>query len=224
MSLQSDLEFCLEYAEALESKRDQRLQAQSNISYLMAESERLHNKLSKCRTTFLLSAIGAVFMAFIVGSMAVSTGPIGSYIAFLAILAITAIIALVLYIKTRNEFNDLESKKPSLIQQYAQEAEECEQELIQIVREIYRDKVLDIVPEDYFSVAAINFCLTQVRKKLATTATEAFRQLDAEIKRMEQMAYMEELNNAQLEQLSEIKRAIDINTMVTIAEHNKYHS
>jgi glucosamine 6-phosphate synthetase-like amidotransferase/phosphosugar isomerase protein len=71
-------------------------------------------------------------------------------------------------------------------------------------------------------VAAIEFCLGQVRKKLANTAAEAFRQLNAEIKRVEQMEYLEQMNSERMEQLESIKRAIEINTLVTsIAEENR---
>ena len=121
------------------------------------------------------------------------------------------------------EIAEIESKKASLIQQYTTEAEDCEQKLAYLVNRVYIEELFDIVPKDYFSVAAIEFCLDQIRKKLANTATEAFQQLDAEIKRLEQMEYLEQLNDARAEQLNEIKRAIDLNTLVTIAGQNKYN-
>ena len=62
MSLQSDFELCLEYAEALEAKQDQRVQAQSNIIFVQNESRRLKNKLRICTTLSLLSAIGFLIL------------------------------------------------------------------------------------------------------------------------------------------------------------------
>ena len=107
-----------------------------------------------------------------------------------------------------------------MIQKYTEEAEECEREITEIIRDIYFDDLFDVVPPDYFSVAAIEFCLTQVRRRLATTATEAFRMLDAEIKRLEHLEYLEQMNEAQMEQLSDIKRAININTLITLTANN----
>ncbi|MBQ8310500.1 MAG: hypothetical protein IJX80_05750 [Clostridia bacterium] len=144
-----------------------------------------------------------------------------AYLTYLIFPGGVFIVALFNGIKMRKESNALESQKSHLIQQYTAEAEECEREITRLIQEIYQEDLFDIVPADFFYTAAIEFCLNQVRKKLAVTAKEAFQQLDAEIKRLEQMEYLEQMNNERMEQLNNIKRAIDINTLVTIAEAAK---
>ena len=72
----------------------------------------------------------------------------------------------------------------------------------------------------FLSSAAIEFCLHQINKGLASTSYEAFRQLDREIKRLEDMERFEQMNNARIEQPERIKRAIDINTLVILTEQN----
>ena len=221
MSLQSDFELCLEYAEKIESAHLQRVQAQNNIIFMQNNSNRLKNKLRLCTAISALSAI----ILFVSVIALISTG-ISYLVDFLPILVIPSIAFVVSFFnlkKTKTEFAEFESKKPFLIQQYTTEAEDCEQKLAYLVNRVYIEELFDIVPKDYFSVAAIEFCLDQIRKKLANTATEAFQQLDAEIKRLEQMEYLEQLNDARAEQLNEIKRAIDLNTLVTIAGQNKYN-
>ena len=121
-------------------------------------------------------------------------------------------------VKTKKESDVFEARKPAIIQQYTEEAEQCGRDMARIAEEIYSENLLDIVPSDYFSVAAIEFCLSQVRKRLASTPSEAFRLLEAEIKRLEQMEYLEQMNEAHLQRLDEIKRAIDINTLVVSIE------
>ena len=56
---------------------------------------------------------------------------------------------------------------------------------------------------------------------MADTAAEAFQQLEDEIKRLEQMEYLEQINAAQMEQLDEIKRAIHVHTLIALAEQNR---
>ncbi len=216
MSLQSDFQLCLEYAEALEDKQDKLTQAQNNIIFTRNESVRLKDKLRLCTKLSVLFAIGIAFFTY----MLISFRAIEP-ISILLVIIIAFIISFSNRVKTKKEFDELESKKAFLIQQNTELAEECRSEITELIKEIYRENLFDIVPMDYFSVAAIEFCLTQVRKKLANTATEAFQQLEDEIKRLEQMAHLEQMNTAQMEQLENIKRAIHINTLVTLIEQDK---
>lgn len=211
MSLQSDLELCLGYAERLQTLQERRVQGQNNIVHLHGESERLKNKNSKCLWVCVLSVgIPGFFTAFTdldtrVGLMFLLIG--------IVICAVSAVICL----KTRRERGAYEARKPELLRQYTAEVETCERELSELIDEIYDEDLTDIVPEEFFYVSAIEFCLSQVHKKLANTATEVFRQLDAEIKRQENMELMQQMNDARLEQMNEIRRAIDVNTMVNVA-------
>ncbi|MBE6640056.1 MAG: hypothetical protein E7619_00570 [Ruminococcaceae bacterium] len=216
MSLQSDFQLCLEYAEALEDKQDKLTQAQNNIIFTRNESVRLKDKLRLCTKLSVLFAIGIAFFTY----MLISFRTIEP-ISILLVIIIAFIISFSNRVKTKKEFDELESKKDFLIQQNTELAEECRSEITELIKEIYRENLFDIVPMDYFSVEAIEFCLTQVRKKLANTATEAFQQLEDEIKRLEQMARLEQMNTAQMEQLENIKRAIHINTLVTLIEQDK---
>ena len=216
MSLQSDFQLCLEYAEALEDKQDKLTQAQNNIIFTRNESVRLKDKLRLCTKLSVLFAIGIAFFT----CMLISFRTIEP-ISILLVIIIAFIISFSNRVKTKKEFDELESKKDFLIQQNTELAEECRSEITELIKEIYRENLFDIVPMDYFSVEAIEFCLTQVRKKLANTATEAFQQLEDEIKRLEQMAHLEQMNTAQMEQLENIKRAIHINTLVTLIEQDK---
>lgn len=216
MSLQSDFQLCLEYAEALEDKQDKLTQAQNNIIFTRNESVRLKDKLRLCTKLSVLFAIGIAFFT----CMLISFRTIEP-ISILLVIIIAFIISFSNRVKTKKEFDELESKKDFLIQQNTELAEECRSEITELIKEIYRKNLFDIVPMDYFSVEAIEFCLTQVRKKLANTATEAFQQLEDEIKRLEQMARLEQMNTAQMEQLENIKRAIHINTLVTLIEQDK---
>jgi len=220
MSLQSDFELCLEYAEMLEAKQAQQLQAQNNISFLHSESERLKGKMKICA---IVPVVALAFMAIVFFNSLGSRNTEMMDVFFSCLIPIIALaVSLFICIKTKKEYDALESQKPFLIQQYAREADECGQEINRLIREIYSENLLDIVPADYFSVAAIEFCLTQVRNKLADTPREAFQLLNAEIKRLEHMEYLEEMNCAQIEELNNIKRAIQINTLVTWVEGEKY--
>ncbi len=222
MSLQNDFELCLEYAETLENKRDQQVKAQNNIIFMQNESERLKNKIRICTTLCILAAIGMSILTYIM--IGVRTVHPIEFLPFLGALIIVFSIAFFNRVKTKKESNEFEAKKPLLIQQYTATAEKCEHEMISLIQEIYNEDLFEIVPADYFSVAAIEFCLTRVRKKMANTATEAFRQLEAEIKHIEHMEYEEQMNNARIEQLNNIERAIHIHTLVTLAEQEKNKS
>ena len=215
MSLQSDFELCLEYAEMFEAKRDQLVQAQNNIILMQNEGERLKNKLRVCTTLAILSFIAMSFFALMI--LSEPTINFTELIPFVVVFMVVFIIVLFNRIKMKKESNDFESKKPSLIQQYTANAEKCEREIAKLIREIYDEDLFDIVPADYFSTVAIEFCLTRIRTKMATTATEALRQLEAEIKRLEHMEHLEQMNNARMEKLEDVKRAVEINTLVTLA-------
>ena len=215
MSLQNDFERCLEYAQALEIKQQEKLQAQNNIISVGTESERLKKKVSIC---LLVSALSAVFALFLLSRSASDSIPP------LILCIVTFIVSLCIGIKARKDSIELESQKSVLIQQYTTDAERCDQEMSNLIDEIHWENLLDIVPADYFYSAAIEFCLSQIRKKLANTATEAFRQLEAEIKRLEQMEQLEQMHFAEMEQLSSIKRSIDINTLATLMEQENNRS
>ena len=222
MSLQSDFEYCLEYAELLEAKKAQQAQAQNNIIFIQNESSRLKNKLKICTVLSVLSAVAILAFVFIM--IGAPNANSLEFLPFLIVCAVVFGVSLFNRIKTKKESDEVEYKKPSCLQQYIREAEVCEREMVNLVQEIYQEDLFDIVPVNYFSVVAIEFCLNQIRKKMANSAAEAFRQLDAEIKRLEQMEYLEQMNNAKMEQLNDIKRAIEINTLITLAEQEKKNS
>ena len=220
MSLENDFELCLEYAQMLESKRDQRTAAQDGIVFMQGESERLKRKVGLCTK---LSIGGAIAMAFFVFLCIAVKGAIVEMFPGLIRSGGVFAISTGILVKTKKESDEFEARKPELIRQYTEEAEQCGRDMARIVEEIYSENLLDIVPSDYFSVAAIEFCLSQVRKRLASTASEAFRLLEAEIKRMEQMEYLEQMNEAHLQRLDDIKHAIDINTLVVSIENRNKH-
>lgn len=214
MSLQSDLELCLGYAERLQALQERRVQGQNNIVYLHGESERLKNKIGKCLWVCILSVLISGSFAAIA---ALNTGEVKNGLFCLCLGIVVCAVSAVICLKTRKERGAHEARKPELLRQYTAEIETCERELSELVDEIYDEDLTDIVPEEFFYVSAIEFCLSQVHKKLANTATEVFRQLDAEIKRQENMELMQQMNDARLEQMNEIRRAIDVNTMVNVA-------
>lgn len=209
MSLQSDFERCLEYAEELESYQQQKLQAQNNIMFVGNEIERLNKKFNIC----MIVCVIAVFFTILLFSKF-------SYdvIPSLVLCTVAFIVSISLGMKAKKQSAELESQKSILIQQCTIDAENCDREIIALINEIKQENLFDIVPADYFYTGAIEFCLAQMRKKLANTATEAFQQLEAEIKRLEQMEHFEQMHIAEMEQLGNIKRAVDINTFVTLME------
>lgn len=221
MSLKSDLELCLGYAKRLEDLQEQRVQAQDSIVFLQTEGDRL-KKSVRYSTIMGACATGYLGLGGIVGAVK-SCSELGflSSMCLLLIFSGLATVAFTIFNRRRRSaseaLKEIKANKPALLQQYTAVIENCEREIADLIDEIYEEELTEIVPEAYFSVAAIEFCLSQVQKKLANTATEVFRQLDAEIKRLEHMEYLEQMNDAQLEQLSEIKRAIDVNTMVNVA-------
>lgn len=223
MSLQSDFELCLEYAEALEFQRDRQVQAQNNIIFMQKEGERLKNKLRICT---ILSAVSAAIV--LVVALQLFVGKVIDAMEDLVPLVIVMIVVFAVSFanrfKTKKELQEFESQKPVLIRKYMEDADESENEVHRLIEEIDRENLLDIVPADYFSVAAIEFGLNQVRKKIANTATEAFRQLEAEIQHLEQMEYLQQMNDARIAQLNDVKRAIEINTLVTLVNQNQNNS
>ena len=216
MSLQEEFELCLEYAKAFEMKERQQEQIQSNIEFIQNESEKLSNRLGLLKK---LIKISAVILAIVVPAAIISGA--------LEMLSVAVFCVLILLVcipyrkKTKQEFEGVEASRPAIIEKYTQEAEACRRELVALAEEIIDKDLFDIIPEEYFTVAAIEFCLSQIRRKLASTSKEVFLRLDAEIKRLEHMEHLEQLNNAQLESMYEIKRAIDINTLVTLSEQNR---
>ena len=173
------------------------------------ESERLNKKFNICMIVCIVSTI---FILLFLAKFDVDSLPV------LVLCIIVFTVSLFIGIKTKKQSADFESQKAVLIQQHTADAEICDREISALIKEINEERLLEIVPADYFYTAAIEFCLTQMRKKLANTATEAFQQLEAEIKRLEQMEQLEQMHAAEMEQLGSIKRAIDINTLVTIME------
>ena len=216
MSLERDFELCLEYAEQLESKRDQRTAAQNGIVFMQSESERLKRKIGICTK---ISIGGAIAVLIFLITCIAAKGFVPEMFPLLIFGGGAFAVSTAILFKTKKESEEFEARKPAIIGQYTEEAEQCGRDMARIAEEIYSESLLDIVPSDYFSVAAIEFCLSQVRKRLASTPSEAFRLLEAEIKRLEQMEYLEQMNEAHLQRLDEIKRAIDINTLVVSIEN-----
>ena len=108
MSLQSDLEYCLEYAEKLEATRDQQVEAQNSIIFLQNETERLKNKLKVCTTLAVLSVIGILFLAFMAFTFIAAESGEGLVQLFglLIIAIIVFVISFFKRIKLKSEYND----------------------------------------------------------------------------------------------------------------------
>ena len=219
MSLQSDFEQCYEYAEEFEEQRDRLTQAQNNIVFMQNESERYKKKLRICTMLCVLSAVVTLFAVLIIIFLH-NTSSIG-LLPFLVISVIVFVISFVNAVKTKKEFRDFECQKPSMIQKYSAEADESMRAMESLLAEIYEENLFSIVPANYFYTEAIEFCLTRIYNKMANTATNALLQLDAEIKRLEQMECWERMHNEHMDGLDNIKRAIDLNTLITMVESNK---
>ena len=222
MSLQRDLETCLEYAEEFEAERDRQIQAQDNIICVNNESERLKNKIWICSKVTTISAILALIL---LGAIIIYIGRGGlDLLAWLVVAVVASVVAYYIRKKTEEESKKFESQKESMIQKYTAEAEESSRNATRLAKEIYQENLFDIVPACYFSTDAIEFCLARVQMKLANSSTEAILQLENEIKRLQQMELMEQMHNEQLNRLDNIRRAVDINTLVTVIEAEKINS
>ena len=216
MSLQSDFERCLLYAKKLEKAEEEQIASQEDIIYIRNESERLKKKWHTCAAIAFASVLIIIFLL-----NTIITKKAVNLISITVVLGIVFVVSAVILIKTLKESLALESTKDSRIKEDIEDAAKWEREIEYLAKEIYDKNLTDIVPAEYFSVAAIEFCISAVRKKLATTDVEVFRLLDNEIKRMEHRVLLEEMHEARIEQLESIKEAIDTNTMVTWAEYNR---
>ncbi|MBQ8389213.1 MAG: hypothetical protein IJX46_09850 [Clostridia bacterium] len=209
MDIIEQLHECLEYAEDLDSLLQKREDCQNQLVSLDYGYQTAVRKRKTYQKAAIISLLLGIFF------LAVSGGSGGLMYTVVLCVAVSAVLFVLLFkqgklvkmmLENRNtQYKDIERK-----------ISDVSAAIDELIEEIHQHRLTEIIPPDYFAPAEINYCIEVVRKKLANTIQEALILLNAKIEQMEMQARQDEIAFRHEQQMAELIRAVEINTIATV--------
>lgn len=221
----SELESCLEYANRLEDLQIQKSDHQSEIVDSSYTQNVYEQRIQICNYVIwgLLGILG-IFVLVIASSFDASsvTDP-DEYAVFMLPVFLLISLFITVYIKKnfKHELKYAQDNEKKIIANNSAAIEEIDCQIIELVQEMVEKNVFEVIPTAYFYSSAIEYIISVFDRRLADSMKEAFKLLEAEIQRSEDMERQNELNESLLHEIQQLKHAVDINTYITYQTQNK---
>lgn len=227
MNIRQQLVECLEYAQDVEQFGDEIAYWQQQL-FLMQNAEnqcddRTRHLRSICLVVTILSAL---FIVICIPAVGLGNMPLllqemfspsgGSICAISWLVIATIAISGFFWRRSSNKLRSLQEENQGKRQQIEANIQQLQERLRNIAEFASEEGYFDIVPMDYFSSEMLEYCISVIDRKLATTLQEAFLLLEQELRRQEQMARQQSLYDAQAEQMERLTNAVNVNTMATV--------
>lgn len=228
MTIRQELVECLEYAYSLERLDNEASALQQEIAYLHYDENRLQKRKG------ILCKVGLVCLGFLallmyVAGAASSTFGIKTVLledpeALMMLLLLVFAVLCCGFFWLRTAGNLRRKKQENVLRRKTIDTEigRTMERMRALVEQARDDGVFDTVPVDYFDSGMLEYCISVIDRKLATTFQEAFLLLEQEINRQQQMQQQQMFFDAQTEQLQLLGRAIQANTILTLMQEQKY--
>ena len=216
------LKLCYEYADDVETTLELRQSYWNEIENKHAIANRL---LSSSDTMKICKRIAIGFtalMAFAVMSSNIwEDSSLESITTAVSMIAVPLILTVLFWVKQKSKMREhLQAKQEA--EEYAVYIQDqiriCEEDITETIEEIQDRGLFEIMPKDYFGTECIAYCIKLFENKLVTNMHEAMVALHNEIQRQEQYERQDAYYNMHMEKMDDLKRAVDINTMVTWIE------
>lgn len=228
MTIRQELVECLEYAYSLE-------RLDNEVSALQQEIARMHydeNRLQKRKGILgKVSLVCLVFLALLMYVAGAAASAFGLMIVLqedptvlMTLLLLVFAVVCCGFFWLRTAGNLRRQKQENVLRRKAidTEIERNMERMRALVEQARDDGVFETVPVDYFDTGMLEYCISVIDRKLATTFQEAFLLLEQEINRQQQMQQQQMFFDAQTEQMQLLGRAIQANTILTLMQEQKY--
>lgn len=238
MSIRQQLINCLEFAKDIEELGAEVAQWQQQIVLMQSEENRLDDRIGFFRKICLI-ALGFAVLFIGVGIGMYGFGDtlrlLRSMLSFwddptgvLTWLVIAVIVGGgLVWVLSARKLRRLQAENCVKQQQIETEILQLQEQIRKLAVYGQEEGYFDIVPMDYFGTEMLEYCISVIDRKLATTLQEVFLLLERELQRQEQMMQQQMWYEAQAEQMEQLTNAVHRNTIVTmLAEqerHNNYH-
>ncbi len=224
MNLRQQLVFCLNHIRGIEEVCEKITNLQQQLVELLNSEDICNQKKRRHRTIFLwsfvLTAIYAGWVLLMVNlnlqeGYSALDGMGESFVLFIPLIA-----ALIIcgngWSRFSKELRRLRKDNPIHKQKLESDIVRLKkraQDLIDIAAD---EDVFRIVPMDYTSSEMLQYCITVVDRKLASTLQEAFLLLEQELQRQEQMAQQQYYYDSQTAQMERLTNAVHANAMMNM--------
>lgn len=229
MTIRQQLVECMEFAEEVERMGDEMAQRQQQIIQMQVEENKCEGRKDFFRKLFLIPmGIAALFtivgivmygleemmqMVSFIRKMLVMESAVALYGWLVIAVIMCGFLFWVLSARKLRRMREENKMKRQQLEESIQQLRGRAQDLVDCG---YKKGYYEIVPMDYFGSEMLEYCISVIDRKLATTLQEAFLLLERELQRQEERMQQQMWHDAQAEQMEQLTNAVNRNTMVTL--------
>ena len=216
------LKLCYEYADDVETTLELRQSYWNELENKNALANKLLSSSDSMKIFKRISICVCLFFVFVTLTSGILDNPdLESIMISILYIGVPAFLTILFATKQKaNMKKHLQAKQEA--EEYAVYIQDqvriCEEDIIETIEEIQDRGLFEIMPKDYFGTECIAYCIKLFENKLVTNMHEAMVALHNEIQRQEQYERQDAYYNMHMEKMDDLKRAVDINTMVTWIE------
>lgn len=227
MNIRQQLVQCLEYARDFERLGSEVIQWQQQIVTMQNEENRYEAR-KNCFRTICLIAVG--FSALFIGVGIAMNGlsnmvrllmmlvaHLNDPVCFVTWLIIAAmVLSGILWGRTAHKLRCLQADHIIRRRQADVNIQEARESFNSLIEYAYEEGVFNIVPVHYFGSEMLEYCISVVDRRLATSLKEVFWLLEQELQRQEQMVQQQLWHDDEVERMERLTNAVKVNTMLTM--------
>ena len=228
MNLRQAFVRCQGYAQGLEKICEDIMYYQQRITELQSNENKCIDKKNGARKFFLWVTIPfALFLGMFIAATELEdlvfllTEPSFAIIIWAIIAAI--VISCICWRRAAQKLRKMQVDHPVKLQHIEAEIQKLRKRGQKLIDDIDEEGLFQIVPPDYFGSEMLQYCITVVDRRLATTAQEAFLLLEQELQRQEQMAQQQYYYDSQAAQMERLTNAVHVNTMINMLNNESRH-
>ena len=218
MNIRQQLVECLEFAESVEQLGDEVTRCQQQLVLMQNDENRCDDRTSLLRKIRII-ATGLSLLLIAAGIVqSLEQGLESLILSVIMACPLIAVIAIIgfLWRRSSNKLRSLQEENQGKRLQIEAKIQQLQDRLRSLVEYGHEEGYFDIVPMDYFDSGMLEYCISVIDRKLATTLQEVFLLLEQELQRQEQMEHRQMLYEAQAEQMERLTNAVNVNTMATV--------
>lgn len=232
MTIRQQLIDCLEYSQAFEQIGNEVSQWRYQIVVMQNEENRCDGRMSFFRSAFLF-AIGFFVLITVVGIAMYGFGDMMDLLLTsfvcpdttdeigICITVVVMVLGSFFWLLFARKLRRMQRDHQIRRQQIDTKILELQQRYQALLQDAHDDGAFEVVPADYFGSEMIEYCISVIDRKLATTLREAFWLLEQELQRQKQRTQQQMMFDAQAAQMERLTNAVHVNTVATVLSNQE---
>lgn len=200
------------YANKLKALQTEKKDHQNQIVNFEYTLEVYTQKNTICNYV-ILGILGLIFILFFSNVVEQMESKIISPLGMVFLISLIIVICIKRRFKRKKK--QTQDSKKAFTMLHGDAINEIDEQLHELIEEMFDKNLFDIIPPSYFYPSAIEYIISVFNRRLADDMKEAFHLLEAEIQRIQAMRSQSEFNESLIGEVKKLTNAVNLNTYLT---------